>query len=293
MTRPRYIQHVEDAFGNAIQGAAVTLLVVDTNTPVTNLTSDKEGLVPLAQPLESNNAGDASAYLPQGMTFDVQVVYAGVTTLYADIEIPHRPEDTVTWTGTGVLSNKTLDGPIITGTLSLSGVSVSGGTFSGAVLAAPAITAGSWGTPTLVGTVASDIGPIAKAVQFAAMSGTALVLTTAYQTVAGTGPGGSCGVTLTTGVWRVTGVFDFLMDTLDVGQGLLGHLAISSGSLTIANGLDAFFGPNQDQARQTIARDWIVTVTSATAILVLQAKKLGGTGGSTVQGNTSIEATNA
>jgi hypothetical protein len=100
---------------------------------------------------------------------------------------------------------------------------------------------------------------------------------------------------LSPGIWNVTGVFDLsLIGAGDVGQLLLGALAMSGGAATIATaGTVAILGSNGAVTRANVTQSWLVTVT-VLATASLQAYKTGGTGSSVCNAShTTITAANA
>jgi hypothetical protein len=104
-----------------------------------------------------------------------------------------------------------------------------------------------------------------------------------------------CTMSLTPGKWLVTGVFDFSgIGAGDVGQALLGSLATSGGTATVANATSvAVLSVPIDGTRATVVQAWLVTVT-ATTTATLQGSKTGGAGASiAVLTHTAMMATNA
>jgi len=117
----------------------------------------------------------------------------------------------------------------------------------------------------------------------------ALPLTTTPTNITG------CTLSLTPGVWLVTGVFDFSNTGAgDVGSALVGALAVTGGAATVATATAvALLIMPTINARLTVAQTWLVTVT-ATTTATLQGSKNAGTGTSTVQTTgTTLTATNA
>lgn len=250
-------------------GAAAPALFVDNNVNGQHVNFGG-GVLTVA---DSGIASGPTAPVAIGSTLDVTGAAAlhstlGVTALSTLTGGFNAGANSSVTGNLGVSGNETVGG-----TLGVTGLSTLTGGFN--ALTASTVN----GNLNVTGIVAAHGQPIAAVPQSQPLTAS-YNLTTSYFPLAG------CAATLTPGNWIVMLVCDFLeIGAADVASTFLGRLVVSSGTATIVNptALAVLAGVTLNQ-RATVSQVWVVTVTSATAVVQAQAEKTAGTGTSQAVG---------
>ena len=126
MARARLYEVIQDAAGNRVANASVTLRTPGTSNPIADtLYAADTGATTLTNPLTSDASGVVECYLDAAQRVDLRVTAAGMTAVtLANVPVLLDRAVIVTLTGAQTLTNKTLSSPTI------SSPTVSGGTFS-------------------------------------------------------------------------------------------------------------------------------------------------------------------